>query len=59
VLPARREEIPRFIEPMLASTRHMPIGEEWAFEVKWDARGCSCDSTAAQSQRAPATAVRV
>jgi bifunctional non-homologous end joining protein LigD len=36
VLPARREEIPRFIEPMLASTREMPIGEEWAFEVKWD-----------------------
>jgi ATP-dependent DNA ligase len=36
VPPARREEIPRFIEPMLARARATPSGERWAFEVKWD-----------------------
>jgi len=34
--PARRDEILCFIEPMLAHTRPVPAGEEWAFEVKWD-----------------------
>jgi bifunctional non-homologous end joining protein LigD len=32
----QREDLPRFIEPMLASAGAAPVGEEWAFEVKWD-----------------------
>jgi bifunctional non-homologous end joining protein LigD len=34
---ATAEEIPRFVEPMLARLSTMPADEErWAFELKWD-----------------------
>jgi bifunctional non-homologous end joining protein LigD len=31
-----REELPRFIAPMLARTGPMPVGDGWAVEVKFD-----------------------
>ena len=34
--PARRELLPRFMEPMLAKRGSMPEGRGWAAEVKWD-----------------------
>ena len=33
---AGREELPRFVEPMLATTGPAPTTAEWAMEVKWD-----------------------
>lgn len=35
-MDARREELPRFIGPMLASSGVAPTGDGWAMEVKWD-----------------------
>ena len=34
-MPAR-EELPRFVAPMLARTAPMPTGQGWAVEVKFD-----------------------
>src|SRR3954451_284569 len=34
--PTRIEPLPRFLEPMLASTGGVPEGRGWAAEVKWD-----------------------
>jgi bifunctional non-homologous end joining protein LigD len=34
--PSHREELPRFIEPMLATSAPAPAGERWAMEIKWD-----------------------
>lgn len=34
--PSRREDLPRFIEPMLATPGAAPTGTGWAMEVKWD-----------------------
>ena len=34
--PSHREELPRFIEPMLATSAPAPAGERWAIEIKWD-----------------------
>jgi bifunctional non-homologous end joining protein LigD len=31
-----REEIPRFVAPTLARTGPLPVGDGWAFEVKFD-----------------------
>jgi bifunctional non-homologous end joining protein LigD len=31
-----REELPRFVAPMLARTGPVPVGVGWAFEVKFD-----------------------
>src|SRR3954470_862251 len=31
-----REPLPRFLEPMLATSGGMPEGSDWAAEVKWD-----------------------
>jgi len=33
---SRREDLPRFIAPMLASSMPAPTGSGWATEVKWD-----------------------
>ena len=31
-----RESMPDRIEPMLARTGALPVGDEWAYEIKWD-----------------------
>jgi len=31
-----REELPRFVAPMLARTGPVPVGDTWALEVKFD-----------------------
>lgn len=31
-----REDLPRFVAPMLARTGPMPVGDGWAVEVKFD-----------------------
>jgi ATP-dependent DNA ligase len=36
VRPSYSEELPRFIEPMLATSASAPTGEEWAMEIKFD-----------------------
>jgi hypothetical protein len=46
VRPSHREEMPKFIEPMLATSAPTPTGEQWAIEVKWDARESRRGSTA-------------
>jgi bifunctional non-homologous end joining protein LigD len=33
---ASREELPRFVAPMLARTAPVPVGDRWAVEVKFD-----------------------
>jgi bifunctional non-homologous end joining protein LigD len=33
-----REELPLFVDPMLARTGPLPKSEGWAFEVKFDGR---------------------
>jgi bifunctional non-homologous end joining protein LigD len=43
-----REDLPGFIQAMLASGGALPDGDDWAFEVKWDgarAQVC-CDGNA-------------
>jgi ATP-dependent DNA ligase len=32
----QREDLPRFVAPMLARTAPMPADDGWAFEVKFD-----------------------
>src|SRR3954467_4715866 len=34
--PSPREPLPRFLEPMLATSGGVPEGSRWAAEVKWD-----------------------
>src|SRR4051795_5271086 len=34
--PSRIEPLPRFLEPMLATSGGVPEGPDWAAEVKWD-----------------------
>src|SRR3954454_25302863 len=34
--PCPREPLPRFVEPMLATSGAVPEGPGWAAEVKWD-----------------------
>src|SRR4051812_44119322 len=34
--PCRLEPLPRFLEPMLATSGGVPEGPDWAAEVKWD-----------------------
>ena len=34
--PSHREELPRFIQPMLATSAPAPADERWAIEIKWD-----------------------
>src|SRR3954467_7823340 len=34
--PSRPEPLPRFLEPMLATSGSVPEGPGWAAEVKWD-----------------------
>src|SRR3954451_7799484 len=34
--PSRLEPLPRFLEPMLATSGGVPEGPGWAAEVKWD-----------------------
>src|SRR3954452_2855457 len=34
--PPRLEPLPRFLEPMLATSGGVPAGLGWAAEVKWD-----------------------
>jgi bifunctional non-homologous end joining protein LigD len=34
--PSRPEPLPRFLEPMLATSGRVPEGPGWAAEVKWD-----------------------
>src|SRR3954469_3187664 len=34
--PSRPEPLPRFLEPMLATSAGVPEGSRWAAEVKWD-----------------------
>src|SRR3954469_12232397 len=34
--PSRPEPLPRFLEPMLATSGRVPEGSGWAAEVKWD-----------------------
>ena len=43
-----REDLPGFIQPMLASGGALPDGEDWAFEVKWDGARAQirCDGNA-------------
>jgi bifunctional non-homologous end joining protein LigD len=34
--PSHREELPRFIAPMLAASAPAPAGDRWAMEIEWD-----------------------
>ena len=54
--PSRLEPLPRFLEPMLATSGGVPEGPGWAAEIKWDGCAGSYATTVAARRSGPGTA---